>query len=69
LSRKELDRKVENWMIAKWNCAIDFEIDDALEKLLELGLVQESNDKLSAISMDTGIQKLDQRWDGYFVSV
>ena len=67
LSRTELDRKVENWMATKWNCAIDFEIDDALEKLLALELVQDSNGNLSAIPIEAGIQKLDQRWDDYFV--
>lgn len=67
LSRKELDHKVENWLATQWNCAIDFEIDDALEKLLTLELVQESDGKLAAISIAAGIQKLDQRWDDYFI--
>jgi hypothetical protein len=67
MSKKELDQAIENWMANKYNCVIDFEIDDALEKLLELGLVLKSNDKLSAISLNEGIRKLDQRWDDYFV--
>lgn len=67
LPRAELDSKIENWLAAKWNCDVDFEIDDALEKLLKLGLVQDSNGKLTAISIEAGIQKLDRRWDDYFV--
>ena len=66
LSRKELDHLIELWMADKYGCAIDFEIDDALEKLRTLGLVWESEGKLLAVSIDKGIQKLDQRWDDYF---
>ena len=65
-SKSELDRKIENWLAEKWNCEIDFEIDDALQKLLALGLVQETNGELTAIPIETAIQKFDQRWDDYF---
>ncbi len=68
ISRKELDHVIEHWMADKYNCAIDFEIDDALEKLRTLGLVWESDGKLLAVSIDKGIQKLDQRWDDYFTT-
>jgi hypothetical protein len=68
LLRTELDRKVENWLATKFNCTIDFEIDDALQKLVALKLVQESNGGLTAVSIESAIQRLDQRWDGYFVS-
>lgn len=68
LSRNELDRRVEEWMAAKWDCAIDFEIDDALQKLIRLGLVQETKGELTAVSIDESIKKLDQRWDAFFVT-
>ncbi len=67
LTRPELDRKVEDWLASKWNCPINFEIEDALDKLLALKLVQDTNGKLTAISIDAGIQTLGQRWDDYFV--
>jgi len=67
LSRKELDDMIEHWMLTKWDCEIDFEIDDALNKLLALKLVEETDDKLNAISIDDGIQLLDERWDDYFL--
>lgn len=66
LSRTELDRRVENWLAAKWNCSVDFEIDDALRKLLALELVRDTNGGLTAIPIEAGIQKLDQRWDAFF---
>jgi len=68
LSKVELDQKIERWFDSRWNCAIDFEIDDALDKLLALGLVETSAGALHAVSIDQGIRILDQRWDNYFVA-
>ncbi len=67
LSKSELDRAIEDWFETRWNCRIDFEIDDALHKLLTLGLVEESDGRLGAVAIDQGIQVLDHRWDNYFV--
>ena len=67
LMRSELDRKIEHWFVRKWECELDFEIDDALHKLLVLGLVEEYEDGLSAVSIEQAIRLLDQRWDNYFV--
>jgi hypothetical protein len=33
-----------------------------------VGLVEESDDKLTAVDLEHGISLLDQRWDNYFVS-
>ena len=68
LTKAELDKKIERWFESRWNCAIDFEIDDALHKLLALGLVDTSIEKLSVVSIDQGIRILDHRWDNYFVA-
>ncbi len=67
LTKTELDRQVERWFEAKWDCSIDFEIEDALKKLRTLGLVEESDGKLTAVDLERGISLLDQRWDNYFV--
>ncbi len=67
LTRSELDREIERWFDSRWNCGLDFEIDDALHKLLGLGLVEKSGDRLVAVSVKEGIRILDQRWDNYFV--
>ncbi len=67
LTRTELDQRIEDWFDSSWNCQIDFEIDDALRKLLALGLVQESEYRLSVVNLQQGIGILDQRWDNYFV--
>ena len=67
LTRAALDRDIESWFDSRWNCSVDFEIDDALQKLLKLGLVEESGDGLGAVSIAEGIRILDRRWDNYFV--
>ena len=67
LSKAELDQEIENWFETDWSCHLDFEIDDALHKLLSLGLVEELKGQLKAVSVDDGIRLLDQRWDNYFV--
>jgi hypothetical protein len=42
LTAEELDNRIENWLGEKWECRIDFEIADALQKLRRLGLAEES---------------------------
>ena len=67
MTKIQLDRAIETWMLSQWQCAIDFEIEDALNKLLALGLVEVQNEQLTAIAIRAAILKLDQRWDDYFV--
>jgi len=45
MTAAELDAAVENWMADQLNCKLDFEIDDALAKLLKLELAT-NNDEL-----------------------
>ncbi len=67
LTRQELDQAIEHWFESRWSCSIDFEIDDALQKLIRLGLVEESAEGLRAVSIREGIKRLDKRWDDYFI--
>jgi hypothetical protein len=41
LTAEALDSRVENWLAETWECRIDFEINDALDKLSRLGLAQQ----------------------------
>ncbi|MGB5396880.1 MAG: TMEM143 family protein [Gammaproteobacteria bacterium] len=68
MSKAALDEKIENWLLSQWQCAVDFEINDALTKLLSLELVAEKQGVLTAVSIEDGIALLDRRWDDYFVS-
>ena len=66
LTKEELDKKTEDWFEAQWGVLINFEIDDALHKLITLGLVEKSGDAYTALSIKEGIKRLDQRWDDYY---
>jgi hypothetical protein len=66
LTRSELDQIIERWLAEKWQCQIDFEINDALDKLQQLGLVTTQREKYSAVPLEQALQYLDRRWDRYF---
>ncbi len=66
MTRAQLDKKIEHWLAEKWQCQVDFEIDDAVNKLIALELVDEADDRLSVVSIVQGIKNLDARWDDYY---
>ena len=61
-----LDQLIERWLAEKWQCQIDFEIDDAMDKPQQLGLVTTTQGMLSTVSLGQALQLLDSRWDNYF---
>jgi hypothetical protein len=67
IAKDELDRRIEAWFESNWDCRIDFEIEDALQKLCGLGLIEVSAAGLTAVDTRDAIRLLDQRWDNYFV--
>ena len=50
LSAIELDKTIECWFEQRWQSTLDFEVEDALAKLLRLGLAQRTDDKWVAIT-------------------
>lgn len=38
MTSEELDQRIESWLAERWQCRLDFEIDDALAKLKTLNL-------------------------------
>lgn len=65
LTREQLDAAIEDWFQVKWDCTLDFEIGDALDKLHKLGLVS-GEQTLQALPLHQACETLDQRWDNYF---
>jgi len=61
-----LDNNIEAWFEQKWQCKVNFEIDDALNKLLTLGIITKNDNGYQALPIDEAIKILDQRWDNYF---
>jgi hypothetical protein len=67
LGEADLDAAVERFVHAELGgIEIDFEIDDALRKVIDLGIVRTSGDKLQALPLDDALRVLDERWDGLF---
>ena len=67
LSKSELDSRIEQWMLNSWDTEIDFEIEDALDKLKTLQLIDIENGLMNAKSINESIKLLDKRWDDYFI--
>jgi len=66
LVQEELDARVEAWLAQNFGADIDFEVDDAVAKLERLGVLRREGDKLSVMSLDDALAKLDHRWDNFF---
>lgn len=62
----QLDDHVEELLQTKANLQVDFEVDDALDKLERLGLVQKIDDVYRAVPIAKALEKLDRRWDNFF---
>ena len=63
----QLDRQIENWLRDSCGAVVDFEIEDALQKLQRLGLIT-GNQQLGfrAVDLSKALATLDQRWDDLF---
>lgn len=54
LTQSELDGQVETWFAQRWSAGVDFEVEDGLRKLRELGLVSMDGDgRLTATGLDS----------------
>ena len=65
-SADELDQQIETWFEKEFNCRLDFDVQDALTKLQQIGLAQEVNDAWSVLPMEKALQRVDEIWDGIF---
>jgi uncharacterized integral membrane protein len=66
LEKEELDGIIENWFENRWDCRINFEIDDALKKLERLELVTRDGNALRCLPLADAKRQLDHIWDNYF---
>jgi hypothetical protein len=66
----ELDHRVEAWLHERLGGAVDFEVGDAVQKLIDKGLVflrQEGERQiLKVYDLPTTLARLDQVWDSYY---
>ncbi len=66
LSQEALDDQIESWFLSKLNTDLDFDVNDALLKLQNLGLCKETNDKWEVIPLEKALVQIDKLWDGVF---
>lgn len=66
LTGRELDHRVEAWFREKWNFALDFDLDDAMRKLLRFGLAERDGGGYRAVPLDEAQRRLDRVWDDFF---
>ncbi|MGD9279016.1 MAG: TMEM143 family protein, partial [Desulfobacterales bacterium] len=66
LTITQLDEIVERWFETKHNCRINFEIEDALQKLERWNLVNRDRNIIRRKNMNDAMQQLDKIWDNYF---
>ena len=64
-TRGELDLEVEQWLRATCHLDINFQVDDALDKLRALEIV-EGAPRLRSRSLPAALSQLDRRWDDLF---
>lgn len=63
---RDLDRSVETWFRDKWNCTLDFDLQDAVKKLVRLGLAEKEGAGYRAVPLAEAQRRLDRLWDGVF---
>jgi hypothetical protein len=67
LTPAELDRRIEEWFVRRWDASFDFEVADGVAKLRRLRLVDDDGqERLAAVSLDEAKRRLDQTWDELF---
>ncbi|MFH6989053.1 TMEM143 family protein [Flavobacterium collinsii] len=66
ITANELDTQIESWFTTKLNTDLDFDVQDALLKLKDMGLGIESNGKWSVLSLDQSLSTIDTLWDNVF---
>jgi hypothetical protein len=66
-SAQQIDRAAEKLLRDRCNLKVDFEIEDALDKLRRLNLIEPlPGGKWRAISISAALTELDRAWDNFF---
>ncbi len=67
LTAHELDLVIERYLSQKTGIEINFEVSDAVGKLMRYNLItRDAQGRLQARSIDQALQELDRLWDGTF---
>lgn len=66
LSEVQLDKRIEVWLEQTFDVNVDFEVDDALSKLLDLKLLSSDNGHYTVVDPHVALEILDDYWDGLY---
>ena len=66
LTDEQIDQQIEQWFKDKYDCELDFDVADALEKLVRMELVNYSGTHYTPRPMNEAVKVLDEYWDGLF---
>ena len=62
-----LDDRIEGWLQETFDVTVDFEVEDALGKLEELGLLKKNEDgSLSVVDTQEALRVMDETWDNLY---
>lgn len=67
IPREEVDRRAEAYLTETYGVDVDFEIGDAIDKLIERQLLIETPEGLSVKPLEESLEILDGKWDGLYV--
>ena len=66
-NEESLDERIEQWLLEQFEVDIDFEVDDALDKLQKMNLLRQTDEGiLSVVNLDEGLTILDEYWDAIY---
>lgn len=63
--KSELDTACEQWLTEKFDCVIDFDIDDGIKKLQRFKLIDSDSGELRCVSAELLCENLDRQWLEY----
>lgn len=61
-----LDQSIEQWFQDKKDCKLDFDVEDALQKLMRMNLVKLKEGIYTARPLDVSLKELDDYWDNIY---
>ena len=66
-NEEALDDRIEGWLMDTFGYDIDFEVDDALAKLIDMKLLNSAEDgTLSVVGIEEALAILDDYWDNIY---
>ena len=64
-----LDSVIESYFSGELNCALDFDVTDAINKLVDMELVEQNGDVFVARALNDAVKTLDEYWDNIYQPV